>query len=70
MRKVRAGRPTKYAPGVGRALTDLVAEGHTLDEAAREIGVHPATLYRWQSRYPDLEEGLRASANRLAIFHT
>ena len=62
MSKPRTGRPTKYTPAVGRALTTLVTQGSTLDEAAREIGVHPATLYRWQNRYPDLEDGLRRAA--------
>lgn len=33
-----------------------------MDEAAKEIGVHPATLYRWQNRYEDLEDGLRRAA--------
>jgi hypothetical protein len=58
----RSGRPTKFTPGIGRILTRLVADGLTLDEAAKEIGVHPATLYRWQNRYPDLEDGLRRAA--------
>ncbi len=49
----RSGRPTKYTPGAGRVLTGLIMEGFTTDEAARKIGVHPATVYRWQNRYPD-----------------
>lgn len=68
MPKSRTGRPTKYSFRAKKALIGLVARGHTLEKAAREIGVHPATLYRWQNRYPDFEEELREAAmkrNRL-----
>lgn len=62
MSRTGAGRPTKYTPSVGKILAGLVERGHTLDGAAREIGVHPATLYRWQNKYPGLEDGLRRAA--------
>lgn len=29
----------------------LIADGATGDEAARKIGVSPATLYNWRNRY-------------------
>ncbi len=64
MTRKRTGRPTKYTPGVGRVLSGLVERGHTLDDAAREIGVHPATLYRWQNKYPALEADLREAMLR------
>ena len=45
-------------------------EGFTTDEAAREVGVHPATVYRWQNRYPDLyEDMLRAQRIRFGLDH-
>jgi len=57
-KKVRRGRPTEYTPGTGRVLTGLVMEGFTTDGAAREIGVHPSTVYRWQNRYPVFYEAM------------
>ena len=64
MRKPRAGRPTKYSSSLGKRLVRLVERGSKLDEAAKEIGVHPATLYRWQNKYPALEVDLRAAMLR------
>src|SRR5829696_4265886 len=58
LKRRRSGRPTKYTASVGRMLTRLVMEGRTTDEAARELGVHPATVYRWQNRYPKLYQAM------------
>jgi hypothetical protein len=69
-KKKRSGRPTKYTAGVGRALVRLVMEGRTTDEAAREISVHPATVYRWQNRYPKFYEAMReAQRVRFYVLH-
>jgi ribosomal protein S27AE len=64
MKNRKTGRPTKYTPSFGKRLVRLVERGCTLDEAAKEIGVHPATLYRWQNKYPALEADLREAMLR------
>ena len=64
MNRKRTGRPTKYTPGLGKRLVRLVEWGSTLDAAAKEIGIHPATLYRWQNKYPALEANLREAMFR------
>ena len=69
-KKIRRGRPTAYTPGVARILRVLVMEGFTTDAAAREIGVHPSTVYRWQNRYPAFYEAmLRAQSIRFRLHH-
>ena len=64
MKLKKTGRPTKYTPGLGKRLARLIEYGCTLEEAAKEIGVHPATLYRWQNKQPALEADLREAMLR------
>ena len=64
-RKARLGRPTEYTFGTGRVLAGLVMQGFTTDEAAREIGVSPSTVYRGKNRHPAFCEAmLRAQTIR------
>lgn len=58
-----AGKST-YHVSKANALAAHVAAGATIKEAARRIGVHPSTVYRWQNRYPSLEAQLRRAARR------
>lgn len=55
---------------MGSVLTGLIMEGFTTDEAAREVGVHPSTVYRWQNRHPHLyEDMLCAGRIRFRLRH-
>jgi ribosomal protein S27AE len=49
---------------VGEELADLVASGLSIEEAAKRVGIHPATVYRWQNRYPRFREAMDAAENR------
>lgn len=56
------GAPAKYNPEVHPAwAASLGRTGATCAEIAAEMGVHPATLYRWQSEHPEFREALKAA---------
>lgn len=60
----RGGRPSKYSIGVRNKILSLIGRGYTVDDAARESGVHPATLYRWTNKYPAFEVDVRGAILR------
>ncbi len=60
----QGGRPSKYSIGARNKILTLIQRGRSQDEAAREAGVHPATLYRWMDRYPAFGADVREAALR------
>src|SRR5258708_169956 len=50
-RRPRRGRPTKFRDEIGELLFDAFVGGATRAAAARLLGLHPATLYRWAHRF-------------------
>jgi transposase len=52
-RHKKGGRPSKWSPALGAKIASLVSCGRTIAQAAEEVGVHPATIYRWQNEKPD-----------------
>ena len=62
------GRPTSYRPEIGRRIIELMSEGRSLDGCAALIGVHPDTLYEWQSRHPEFSEAVRAGRAAATTF--
>jgi len=43
----RGGRPTKLTPEVHEAIVEKMRNGSFLEQAARSVGVHPVTVWRW-----------------------
>jgi transposase-like protein len=61
---------TSYTPTLGRAVCNLVMEGSTVVEAAKELDITPSAIYYWCNRYPDFAESLAlARRERAHYFH-
>ncbi len=58
------GRPSKYSIGARNKILTLIQRGCSQYEAVREVGVHPATLYRWMNRYPAFGADVREATLR------
>jgi hypothetical protein len=70
MQKRKPGRPTTWSPARGETLASLVASGLSIEEAAKTVGIHPATVYRWQNRYADFRGAMVAAGRtRFGVLH-
>lgn len=56
---VGPGRPTKYQAEFCERAANECAQGATDFEVAQALGVHVATLYRWQNEHPEFREALK-----------
>jgi hypothetical protein len=66
----RGGRPPKWSPRVGEELVRLIFHGATIEQAAKSVGIHPATVYRWQNERPEFYDAmLRAARMRFRLLH-
>lgn len=43
-------RPTKLTEELQRTIVNAIIEGASIADAARHAGLHPSTIYEWQSR--------------------
>lgn len=51
---------TQWTSAEGQArLRELVRQGLTDRQIAKEIGVYPTVLSRWRNKYPEIEDALR-----------
>ena len=58
----KGGRPTRYDPERHPFLAACLArDGLTSPEIAERLGIHWATLKRWQQRYPEFCAALKES---------
>jgi hypothetical protein len=67
----RRGRPSKYSAATRNQILHLIRSGSSLDDAAREAGVHPASLYRWMNKYPAFDADVQKTVlnrDRLKYF--
>lgn len=71
----RAGRPSPYKPEFATQARKLCELGATDNDIAGFFEVHRATIYRWQSEYPEfcdaLKVGKQASDDRVerSLYH-
>ena len=62
------GRPSLYRAEFGERVIELMAEGRSLDGCASLVGVHPDTLYEWQTRHPEFSGAVRAGRAAATAF--
>ena len=55
------GRPTVFSEVVKTKILELAEAGHTEDEIANFIGVHPNTLLLWKRKHADLMWALKSA---------
>ena len=51
--KRKPGNQTKYTPSRAKAILQRLASGHTLTSICRDIGISPASVYRWTAANED-----------------
>ena len=54
------GRPTEYDPDFCVEVAELCQNGATDEEVADYLGVSARTVYRWQNKYPEFCQALKA----------
>jgi len=60
--KKKTGAPTKYTEDKAEKVCEMVAEGHTLAEICKEIGVGgPSVLWQWERVYPSFAKSYAAA---------
>lgn len=50
------GRPTKYSKEIAHRLPEMFADGESVAEVCRELGVARSTFYEWVSRHEEFSE--------------
>lgn len=55
----KVGRPSDYDPAFCEKAMGCYAQGATDLEVADVLGVHAATLYRWQHEHPEFREAAK-----------
>lgn len=55
----RRGSNSSYHPGLVTEISELTAAGWNDTEIAAELGISPATLYRWKLAHADFAAALR-----------
>jgi len=61
-----AGRPTAYTPEKGKAVADCIAEGMTIDEAAKSSGIPKGTIYGWNYKQEEFQKLFARARDRAA----
>jgi hypothetical protein len=64
MRTKLPGRPSKYSSAVTKRIFRTVSQGLSREAAAALARINVATLYEWQSRFPEFSEGLKKADAR------
>ncbi len=60
----KMGRPTKYRPWMCDEVIELMSEGKSRYEVARDLDVHYDSLLNWAERYPDFFLALKRGEAR------
>lgn len=55
---IQIGRPGKLNKAIAQALTDKVAAGVTLTQAAKDVGIGLTTVYRWTDENESFRQSL------------
>jgi hypothetical protein len=62
------GRPTLYAPEIGRRLSETMAEGFSLEAAAASVGLSPRVVFDWQNRHPEFLQAVEDGRQQALLF--
>ncbi|WP_433513866.1 helix-turn-helix domain-containing protein [Nonomuraea sp. CA-143628] len=57
------GRPTKLTPDLQGRLINLLGDGYSPAEAAREVNISPSTVYHWRRSHPAFSSAVDRARN-------
>lgn len=59
-----AGRPSEYDPAICSTLEGMGHDGEGMAEAIVALGISRDTFYRWQEKYPEFSDAVKAMKSR------
>ncbi|MEO1169935.1 MAG: transposase [Pseudomonadota bacterium] len=62
------GRKSKYEPEYCQAIIDFGEQGFSIEAYAGEIGVNPATLYKWRKVHDEFREAMEISKAKAGLW--